>query len=373
MTDENFKNAPGNGFTNIAGNAPRTVYAQVEHQTWVTGSLMTPSGIVPAVKTVLEFSDRLGGWKARWAISRMNYKIPPGIYAVGSPTDSSPVFVSANYKMSFDRLRANLDSIDGWILVLDTKGINVWCAAGKGTFGTSELVLRIGLTGLDKIVSHRKIIVPQLGAPGVAAHLVKKQTGFKVIYGPVRAVDIKEFLAKDMKADKAMRQVRFDFADRMTIVPTDLILSSKYAFITAAILLIFSGLGEGIYSVSQAFSAGLINALIILAVYILATVLPVALLPYLPGRSFSAKGGWVGVILSAALIYYFSGIMPNRLILLSWILIIVAISSYIAMNFTGASTYTSLSGVRKEMKVAVPVQIIFAAGGLILFITGQFI
>ena len=34
---------------------------------------------------------------------------------------------------------------------------------------------------------------------------------------------------------------------------------------------------------------------------------------------------------------------------LAWMLIIPAISSYLAMNFTGASTYTSLSGVKKDI------------------------
>jgi hypothetical protein len=79
-------------------------------------------------------------------------------------------------------------------LILDTKGINVWCAAGKGTFGTDELVGRILKTGLSEIVSHRKLVLPQLGAPGVSAHEVTKQTGFSVVYGPVRAKDIKAFL-----------------------------------------------------------------------------------------------------------------------------------------------------------------------------------
>jgi acetyl-CoA decarbonylase/synthase complex subunit gamma len=47
----------------------------------------------------------------------------------------------------------------------------------------------------------------------------------------------------------------------------------------------------------------------------------------------------------------------------AWILIIPAISSFLAMNFTGASTFTSLSGVKKEMRFAVPSQILaFAVG-----------
>jgi hypothetical protein len=132
----------------------------------------TPIGKIPIVPHALNFDDRLGAWKVRWAIGRMSYTVEPGLYAVGNPDAGSPVLVSANYKLSFDSLRKELHDISAWILVLDTNGINVWCAAGKGTFGTGELINKIQETDLKKIVNHRQLIVPQLGAPGVAAHLI---------------------------------------------------------------------------------------------------------------------------------------------------------------------------------------------------------
>ena len=129
---------------------------------------------MPQVSSSLVWADRWGTIKARWGINRMHYTIEPGLYALGKPNGQSPVFVTANYKMSFDRLREALPGRDAWILVLDTKGINVWCAAGKGTFGTTELVSRIESSGLKQVVSHRELILPQLSGPGVAAHEVKK-------------------------------------------------------------------------------------------------------------------------------------------------------------------------------------------------------
>ncbi len=118
---------------------------------------------IPRVPTGLCFAERLGGWKVRWGLRRMKYAVEPGIYAVGNPDGDSVVLVSSNYKLSFDALRKELRGLDAWIIVLDTEGINVWCAAGKGTFGTDEIVSRIGLVELEKIVNHRKIILPQLG------------------------------------------------------------------------------------------------------------------------------------------------------------------------------------------------------------------
>jgi len=38
------------------------------------------------------------------------------------------------------------------------------------------------------------------------------------------------------------------------------------------------------------------------------------------------------------------------------------------MNFTGTSTYTSFAGVKKEMKIAIPIQVIFAALAVVLIV-----
>src|SRR5210317_512611 len=146
------------------------------------------------IDSSLKLSDRFGSLKSRFGIGRMNYSVSPGLYSIGRPGDNSPVLVSANYKMSFDHLRSKLGGLDAWILVLDTKGINVWCAAGKGTFGTEELVRRIKASGLEQVVCHRELILPQLSGPGVAAHEVKKLSGFKVFFGPIEAEDIPAFL-----------------------------------------------------------------------------------------------------------------------------------------------------------------------------------
>ncbi len=338
---------------------------------WISGNVRTAFGEIPVVKTTLDFKDKLGSWEARWGIGRARFRITPGLYAVGQPTEKSRVFVSANYKMSFDRLRSNLHGIDGWIMVLDTKGINVWCAAGKGTFGTDEIVRRIKATRLEEIVSHRKLIVPQLGAPGVSAHKVKELSGFRIIFGPIRAEDIPTFLEAGRKTTPPMRRVNFTFGNRLTLIPNELVTSAKYVLFAAACFLLLSGFGSGIYSLDRVVTYGLVSALILLAAFIMGTILPQALLPWIPGQAFALKGAWVGLLLAAAIWWgasVYPGSFKNTLMLISWFFMIPATVSFIAMNFTGSSTYTSLSGVLKEMKYALPFQIGGAAIGLILWL-----
>jgi hypothetical protein len=343
---------------------------------WTEGEGPTRVGPVPRVSTVLSTADRWGAWKARWAIGRMRYRMAPGLYAVGRPTPESPVFVSANYKMSFDRLRSQLGERNGWILVLDTKGINVWCAAGKGTFGTDEIVRRVETVRLGEVVSHRTLVLPQLGAPGVSAHEVRRRSGFRVVYGPVRAEDLPAFLDAGMKARPDMRRVRFPLRSRLGLVPVEIVGSARYALVIAAGFLLLSGLGRDGYSTARAARVGLPSAISFLGAVLAAAVLVPALLPWLPGRSFSLKGAALGAVWAAVVVGYgwtHPGVLGGTLGLGAWLLMIPAVASFLAMNFTGASTFTSMSGVRREMRRAVPIQVASAVLGLGLWITGRFV
>jgi acetyl-CoA decarbonylase/synthase complex subunit gamma len=57
----------------------------------------------------------------------------------------------------------------------------------------------------------------------------------------------------------------------------------------------------------------------------------------------------------------------------AWALIVPALTSFVLMNFTGATTFTSQSGVRREIRFALPVQIATAVAGLALWIAGLFL
>jgi len=306
----------------------------------------------------------------------MHYTVEPGLYALGIPDKQSPVFVTANYKMSLDKLREALPGRNAWIVVLDTQGINVWCASGKGTFGTRELVGRIKSSGLEQIVSHRELILPQLSGPGVAAHLVEKLSGFKVIYGPILAADLPAFLDHGLRATPEMRRKTFTTWERMVLIPMELIEALKAGLIVILIffLLAFLGNSGGVWT--NSLQHGLLAAMAILAAILAGAVLSPLLLPWLPGRAFSLKGFSLGTLAVAVLlVFVWNGWVKwvGRLEILAWVLLIPAASAYLAMNFTGASTYTSLSVVRKEMRWALPLQIGAGTVGMILWLGSNFI
>ena len=316
----------------------------------------------PSIKiasTTLTSKDILDAWKARWGIGRMSSAVEPGLYAIGKPDNESPVFVSANYKLTFDTLRKNLDGLDCWLLILDTKGINVWCAAGKGTFGTEELIRRIESSEISKYVAHKKLVLPQLGATGVSAHEVKQQSGYDVRYGPVRASDIKEYVNAGYKATKEMRTVRFNMWDRLVLTPMELIPALKYTLPISAVMLF-----------ANKFAAKPFDKTDILAnagAPVAGSVLTPALLPYIPGKAFAMKGWLLGLGCTAGILGSTGKLKKgNGLLAAGHLLLFPAISSFLAMNFTGASTYTSPSGVNKEMEKTLPFIVGAAAAGAAL-------
>ncbi len=342
---------------------------------WCDGSVSSAAGEVPRVRTGLTLRDRFGAFKARLSVGRMDYRVKPGLDAAGEPGPGSPVLVSANYKMSFDRLRSVLPGRDAWILVLDTRGINVWCAAGKGTFGTEEIVRSVRECSLDRIVSHRVLVVPQLGAPGVSAHEVRKRCGFRVEYGPVRAGDLPSFLDAGMKAAPQMRKVAFGLRDRAVLIPVELVTAGKYALPAAAAFLLLGGLGAGGYTTDRILTTGLAGAALVLGAFVGAVVLGPLLLPWLPGRAFSVKGASLGLLLAGgawAAGLYPAGVPASWLHAAAFPAIAAAVTSFTLMNFTGATTYTSQSGVLLEMRYALPLQIGGALLGIGLWLIGLF-
>jgi hypothetical protein len=336
-----------------------------EKASWFVGWMKTPIGKIARLSTDMTLGDTLGGFKVRWGIGRMRYTVPAGLFAVGEPDPDSPVLVTANYKLTFDLLRRELANRNLWLLVLETFGINVWCAAGKGTFGTIELMSRIQKVQLAELVNHRKIIVPQLGAPGVASHEIKKATGFQVRYGPIRAKDLPQYLDNGMKASPEFKRVRFPLRDRIVLTPMELVTAWKPSLFILTLIFAINALGGEDFHVVEALARSVAPAAVYLGTLLMGAVITPALLPWIPGRAFSLKGAQLG-LLWALFASVTLGSTWNGFNLAVLFLMAPAMSAYFAMNFTGCSTFTSLSGVRKEMRIAVPMIIVsLVAGGAV--------
>jgi hypothetical protein len=337
----------------------------------VTGFIDTPVGPVPQVATMASSRDIWGTIGARIGIIRRNYKVAPGLYAVGSPEAQAPVLVSANYKLSFDALRHQLGGLDAWLLIIDTRGINVWCAAGKGTFSTQEVIDCVQRYRLNEVVGHRELILPQLAAPGVSAQAVRKGCGFTVLFGPVRAADLPAYLGQGNRCDEAMREVTFTLAERAVLIPVELLLLAKPLSAILLLGMLCSGIGPTIFSPTAALERGVALLAATTAGLVGGTVLTPLFLPWLPHRQFWLKGVWAGVPTALGSWLLFSSRLTTmeQVAVMGWGL---SVSSYLAMNFTGSTPFTSPSGVEYEMRRGLPMQLAAACLALLLWLASPF-
>jgi hypothetical protein len=310
---------------------------------------------------LLTWSDKWDHVLARCGYKRNQHGVQPGLYTLGSSDKKAPVFVTANYSLSFDALRAALNGQNAYILVLDTKGINVWCAAGKGTFGTDELISKVKSSGLKEKVSSHRLILPQLGATGVSAHKVKTACGFEVEYGPVRAEDLPEYLITHTASTK-MRTVRFNLLDRLVLIPVEMVNSFLPMILIAGVLFLLGGW---------------FNLLWALTAWLTASVLFLVLLPWIPSRAFSTKGLILGGLVSLPfMVYQFSQTNNPMLFNLMWVipmgLITTALIAYFTLNVTGTTPITSWSSVRREIARFIPIMAAMAGSGIILILMRTF-
>lgn len=311
--------------------------------------------MITTVGTRLSLRDRFGAFKMRIGAERESYRVAPGLYKIGSPEGLSPVFVSANYKMSFDSLRKELSDMNAWILVLNTRGVNVWCAAGKGTFSTDEIVKMVRLSELERFVSHRELILPQLSAPGVSAREVMKKSGFKVRFGPVRAKDIRRFMDNGKKADEEMREVTFDLWERIVLSPREVTSRVMVSFYIVTTIFAISSIGSGPFLFHEAIVRGLFGTAAYFIGLFAGGVVTPTLLPWLPGRSFALKGAVTGFVLGSFFCLFFLEHLTVTA-MAAMLLFAIPVSSYTALTFTGATPFTSPTGVEKEMRRAIPLQ-----------------
>jgi hypothetical protein len=211
------------------------------------------------VATTSSPRDLCGTIGSRIGIIRRKYRVAPGLYAVESSDPESAVLVTANYKLTIDILRFQLGGGDVWLPVLDPRGINVWCAAG------------------------------------VSARDVKRESGFQVFFGPVRAADLPTYLQKGLQCDETMRKVTFTLSERAVLIPVELFLLAKPLLATLVLVFLLTNIGPSLFSLSTALNRGLILLGVTLLGIASEVVLISLLLPWLPCRQFWAKGALSGL------------------------------------------------------------------------------
>jgi len=335
-----------------------TIMPTIDGKSWIVGEVSTPVGIIPLVATHLNAADRMGAVRVRIGLRRMRYMVEPGLYAVGVPTAESPVFVSANYKLSFDHLRRELTGIDGWIMVIDTKGINVWCSSGKGQFSASEIINQLAKYDIKDLTENNKleIILPKLSLSGIRLSELRK-ANISPIIGPIYAQELPEYLDNKI-VDCDDDHYKFNLRNRLFTLLPSFIQFTKYIAIVTAVLFII----HLIFKTEFWWQ--------ILPVSLSIPILYITLFPILPSKNFSLKG----MVLFAFQVLILALIFGSRLAEFSGFIIAFHLLFYLGTNiffglyYTGNSGVSNYSLVKKEIITFLPVTFLLYSAALIMII-----
>lgn len=138
-----------------------------------------------------------------------------GLIKIGNPDTNSPVILTCNYHLTVEKVKRALDGIDAYLLVANSRGVNVWCSATGGLFTNHDVISVLKTSGIEEIVDHRNVILPQLAATGIEGDIVQKKTGWKVTWGPVYAKEIPLFIKNNFDKTAEMRKVEFSLVQRI--------------------------------------------------------------------------------------------------------------------------------------------------------------
>ena len=157
----------------------------------------------------------LPGYLRDRAFGMVPHRAPTGLIRIGNPDRQSPVLVTGNFTLTVRRLRDALHGYDAWLLVANSKGIDVWCAASGGHLTHHDIISALRTSRTAEHVDHRELILPQLCATGVEPRPVTEATGFATRWGPARLEDLPAYLDRGAQAVKRDRFIRFPAWERM--------------------------------------------------------------------------------------------------------------------------------------------------------------
>ncbi len=211
------------------------------------------------------------------------WRSSPGLRRVGRPDRDSPVLITGNYLITVRRLRRALKDLDAWLLVTDSRGINVWCATSGGHLTNRDLVRALRSSGIEEKVDHRRLVIPGLSAPGLEPRVIRDRTGWEALFGPVHMRDLPRFLAYG-SLTREMRSVSFRPIQRLEIGA------------------IWGAPMGSIYLLAGWALAGLEAAVLSAAAALIVSLIVCLLLPWVPVRGWKRAWAALGITVAFTLI-----------------------------------------------------------------------
>lgn len=314
-------------------------------------NLKEPEYYRPSLRKFKGFRSQMSIYRCIFTGQVDHVPIEPGIYQSGTPDEKSPIIVTANYLYTYIKVMRSLKGIDAWVLCVDSKGINVWCAARGDNFGNKQLIEAVGATDIAKITKKKTMILPQLAAGGIAAPVLKSEAPdfpFNILYGPIWAKHLPKFLKERpaRKPDK-MKLAKFTASHRLRAAITHTTFLIRKIFLMPSFVLFLILLGLALFNtidMNKLWLVGEIWLWIIITNAIIMIIFPITNFT----RKFITKGliyGTINVFLLSSVSWLFHGSLPFLLLSSCFYFWLAFFST---MSYSGYTMATSPSEIQDE-------------------------
>jgi acetyl-CoA decarbonylase/synthase complex subunit gamma len=269
---------------------------------------------------------------------KRTYVVEPGLYYTGDRYDrGAPLLVTSNYRLTVFLVTRRVRAFNTRLLVVDTDGINVWCAAGKGEFGNQAILAQIRRYPRSWLTQDKwlRLILPKFGLAGVDLRSLRKH-GIRPIIGPLYARDLPAYLAEPPLRDRDDDSVVFGLQMRAFSWLPGLKQMVGYSLL----LVIFFVAAQWLWGSSVPVGLVAISAFV-------ATAYPL-LYPWIPGGRFAVKGLWLGAIAAAGLGLGAAAGLLAAADLVASIPFTLATGLFFGLAYTGNSAVSNYTRVRKE-------------------------
>jgi hypothetical protein len=268
-----------------------------------------------------------------------------GLFSFNGADSESPVLVTTDYYLTSHRVRETIeeDNLKCHLLVVDGRGINVWCGSRGGHVDTDSILDAINQTGLADEVSHRNLILPQLIASSVSK-AVLAENGWKAIFGPVEINDVSDFIENECEKTREHSTVSFDLHARLENNMAHIVFETVMFLVMTPIFWLLASLG-GLFAAW--FGYWWSNLLyIVLGVWVLGTFMAIAD-PIMPTTSGYVRGLLTGLLALFVWKMFLLGLatLSPLAVVYEWAwldtsgLTILGLSLFVGFNWGGATPY----------------------------------
>nr|KXH70039.1 MAG: hypothetical protein AM324_10265 [Candidatus Thorarchaeota archaeon SMTZ1-83] len=297
-------------------------------------------------------------------------KSEQGLFSFNDADSNSPVLVTTDYYMTVYRVTEAIErqKLKCHLLVVDGRGINVWCGSRGGSVDTDSVLAAISNSNLGEKVSHHILVLPQLAASSISKSVLA-ENGWRAVFGPVEIDDVREFIENENRKSREQSIATFTLNRRIEYNLAHLTFETIMFLIMTPIFWALSFLGGPLLSWHDYWMTNLL--LLVIGVWILGTFMALAD-PLMPTSSGYVRGAITGILALVVwkMVLLFISFFSIAAVVYEWAwldasgLTILGLSLFVGFNWGGSTPQLGEAQMTRDIIAGIGTLVVLFALGI---------